>query len=103
MLEATAKDETGKQIFAAKRIYMSQCTDSRGPLMVLGPDKKLGIVRDTTFQPFAPKQEEFEVRLAAPVRKVDLELRLTYVLRPGDEIPIHRWQRRVAVEGLFKP
>lgn len=79
---------------------MSQCTDSLGPRMVLGPDKKLGIIRDTTIQPFKAKREEFEVRLTGSPLSVELRLRLAYVLRPGDEIPVHLWQEKVPVVDL---
>ena len=53
--------------------------------MVLGPDKKLGLIRDTSIQPFAPKEETFEIELPAAVREVGLEVKLTYQPRPGDE------------------
>ena len=80
---------------------MPQCTDSRGPVMVLGPDKKLGIFRDTTFQPFAVKREVFEIRLDRPVSTLRISLRLVYQLRPGDEIQVHAWSREVDCSPLF--
>jgi hypothetical protein len=101
VLEATAKDDKGRELYKTQRIYMTQCTDSLGPVMVLGPDRKLGIIRDSTFQPFRPKREEFEIRLAGGIEAVDVELRLFYQLRPGDQIPIHHWQKRVPLAGLF--
>lgn len=101
VLEATAKDEKGREIFRNQRIYMTQCTDSLGPIMVLGPDRKLGIIRDSTFQPFRPKREEFEIKLNGGIKAVDIALRLFYQMRPGDQIPIHHWQKRVSVEKLF--
>ncbi|MCB2188646.1 MAG: hypothetical protein KQJ78_19680 [Deltaproteobacteria bacterium] len=100
-MELTAQDQGGATIFQTQRIYMPQCSDSLEPLMVVGPDKKLGILRDTSLQPFAPKREEFEIRLAAPTPAVRLNLRLTYELRPGDGIVIHDWQKTVAVGELF--
>ena len=101
MLYATAIDQNGQTVFSEERIYMPQCTDSLGPLMVLGPDKKLGIIRDTTFQPWAVKREVFDIRLAQPVKSLELRLRLVYRLRPGDEIPVHEWSRKVRVSSLF--
>ncbi len=101
MLEATAHDENGREVFKAQRIFMPQCTDSLGPLMVLGPDRKLGIIRDTTIQPFKPKHESFVIPLAAPCRELSLRVRLYYQLRPGQEIVLHRWSQKVPVAGLF--
>jgi len=101
VLEATAKDENGKELFKGKRIFMPQCTDSLGPAMVLGPDRKLGIVRDTTLQPFKPKRESFVIPLGQTCRELTLRVRLYYELRPGQEIPLHLWEKKVPVEGLF--
>lgn len=81
---------------------MPQCTDSLGPVMVLGPDRKLGIVRDTTFQPFAPKREQFEIKLARPTAWLGLAIKLTYQLRPGDEITIHEWQKKIPVASTYR-
>ncbi len=80
---------------------MSQCTDSRGPVMVLGPDKKLGIIRDTTFQPLRVKQEEFQIDLSKKLDLVEVEAAFSYVLRPGDEIPVDKIRRKVEVRDLF--
>ena len=99
----TAKTESGKEVFKARRIFMSQCTDSLGPKMVLGPDKKLGIIRDTSLQPFRPKRERFDIQLKKPPQSLNLDIRLSYVLRPGDQMPINHWQAEVPVLGLFKP
>ncbi|MBI4772797.1 MAG: hypothetical protein HY788_01220 [Deltaproteobacteria bacterium] len=96
-----AKTGKGEQVYQVKRIYMPQCTDSLGSVMVLGPDKKLGIIRDTTFQPFQLKRESFEIRLDEPTETIDIEIKLVYQLRPGDELPIHFWKRRISVEQLF--
>lgn len=97
----TAKDENAKEIYKQKRIFMPQCTDSLGPVMVLGPDRKLGIIRDTTLQPFKPKRESFVIPLSKPCRELTLGVKLYYELRPGQEIPLHIWEKRVAVDGLF--
>lgn len=80
---------------------MSQCTDSRGPVMVLGPDKKLGIIRDTTFQPFREKREAFQINLSQELLDLEVEATLSYVLRPGDVIPINRIKRKLEVRDLF--
>jgi len=79
---------------------MPQCTDSLGPRMVLGPDKKLGIVRDTSFQPFRPTSERFEIVLDQPAKTLAISLRLVYSLRPGDEMVIHHWRRDLDVRAV---
>jgi hypothetical protein len=101
VLVVTARTSDGKELFKARRIYMSQCTDSKGPVMVLGPDKKLGIIRDTTFQPLQLKREEFQINLTGHQRKVEVEAAFSYVLRPGNEIMVNRIKREVAVGNLF--
>lgn len=94
-------DENAKDIYKQKRIFMPQCTDSLGPVMVLGPDRKLGIIRDTTLQPFKPKRESFVIPLNRTCRELTLGAKLYYELRPGQEIPLHSWEAKVAVDGLF--
>lgn len=69
---------------------MPQAADSRGSQMVLGPDKKLGFLRDTSIQPFAPKEEVFEIALPPGVKKSDVEVSLRYEPRPGNVYPIHK-------------
>ena len=101
MLEVTARSRDGRELFKARRIYMPQCTDSLGPVMVLGPDKKLGIIRDTTFQPLQLKKEKFQIDLPGNLRQIEVEATFSYVLRPGDEIVINRIKREVVVGNLF--
>ena len=48
---------------------MPQAGDGRGPVMALGPDKKLGLLRDTSIQPFRPKEETFKSRSPKGSRK----------------------------------
>lgn len=69
--------------------------------MVLGPDKKLGIIRDTTFQPLRLKKEEFQIELSEKMPELVVEAELSYVLRPGDVIPIHKIRRKVRIRELF--
>ena len=80
---------------------MPQCTDSLGPVMALGPDRKLGIIRDTTIQPFRPKQEEMEIPITQGVKEVDINVTFSYETRPGDPIPIYRVKKTLSVYGLF--
>ncbi len=67
---------------------MPQPGDSLGSAMVLGPDKKLGFLRDTSIQPFAPKEETIEIDLPAGVREATVKVALSYQPRPGDVYPV---------------
>ncbi len=69
--------------------------------MVLGPDKKLGIIRDTTFQPLRQKQEEFQINLSKKLRELEVEAAFSYVLRPGDVIPVDKIRQKVDARDLF--
>ena len=77
---------------------MPQSTASVDNTMVYGPDKKLGLIRDTSIQPFASKVESFEIKVPETVEDVTVEVNLSYQLRPGDVYPIHRIVRQIPVE-----
>ena len=47
---------------------MPQAGDGRSRVMALGPDKKLGLLRDTSIQPFRPKEETFEIPVPKGIR-----------------------------------
>jgi len=89
VLDVTAENQSGEKFFECTRIYMPQSTDSLGPMMVLGADKKLGLIRDTSIQPFAPKEESFEIPITRGVNEVRVTVQLSYQPRPGDVYPIH--------------
>lgn len=93
----TASAPDGNKVFQTSRIYMAQATDSRSNHMVLGPDKKLGFIRDTSIQPFTPKEETIEIPLPPGVSDVDLEISLRYQPRPGDIYPLHNIKRKVTL------
>ncbi len=76
---------------------MPQATDARGTRMVLGPENKLGLIRDTTIQPFASKEETFEIPLPAGVTEAVLEIRLSYQPRPGNIYLIHSINQNVSL------
>jgi hypothetical protein len=99
VLEVTATSDQGKKIFETSKIYMPQSTASLDKTMVYGPDKKLGIIRDTSIQPFAPKEELFEIKVPGPIEKVNVEVNLSYQLRPGDTYPIHRIVKKLSIEA----
>lgn len=94
----TAKSLDGQKILQTKRIYSTQATDSRSTEMVVGPELKLGLIRDTSIQPFAAKEETFEVPLPAGIRDAVVEVNLSYRPRPGDIYPIHDVVRRVGLD-----
>jgi hypothetical protein len=94
----TAKSADGKRIFETSRIYASQATDSRSTQMALGPENKLGLVRDTSIQPFAPKEETIEVPLPQGLTEAVIEINLSYRPRPGDVYGIHKVIRPVSLD-----
>jgi hypothetical protein len=98
VLDVTASSPDGKKIFARSRIYSTQATDSRSTHMVLGPENKLGFIRDTSIQPFAPKEETIEVPLPGDVREVEIEVNLSYQPRPGNVYPIHQMKTKVSLD-----
>jgi len=97
VLEVTANAGDGKEIFRTSKFYMSQATDARSSQMVLGPDKKLGFIRDTSIQPFAPKEETFEIALPQGIADAVLEINLSYQPRPGNIYPIHKVVKTVSL------
>lgn len=66
--------------------------------MVLGPENKLGFIRDTSIQPFAAKEETMDIPLPQGVRKAELEVKLSYQPRPGHVYPIHCVKRQVSLD-----
>jgi len=98
VLDVTANSLDGKKIFRTFRNYAAQATDSRSSEMVLGPEKKLGFIRDTSIQPFAPKEETFEIPLPAGLKDAVIEVNLSYQPRPGNVYPIHKVTRKVSLD-----
>jgi hypothetical protein len=98
VLEVTANDASGKRIFQTSRIYATQATDSRSTETVLGPENKLGLIRDTSVQPFAPKEETIEIPLPAGLRTAQIAVNLSYRPRPGNIYPIHNVVRNVSLD-----
>jgi hypothetical protein len=94
----TASSPDGNKIFQTTRSYATQATDSRSSEMVLGPAKKLGIIRDTSIQPFAPKEETIEVPLPSDLRNAVVEVELSYRPRPDNIYPIHKIVRKVSLD-----
>jgi len=85
----TINDDQGRKVYEKQRVYMPQSTDGLDNAMVYGPTNKLGLIRDTSIQPFAAKKETFETSIPQGVKKVTVTVDLNYQLRPGDVYPIH--------------
>jgi hypothetical protein len=99
VLDVTATDDQEHKIFEASKIYMPQSGNSLNNTMVYGPDKKLGIIRDTSIQPFVPKEETFNIEIPKTVKVVTIKVDLNYQLRPGDVYPIQKTIRKVSVDN----
>lgn len=97
-MDVTATDSDGKKIFEASRYYHTQSTNALSTETVLGPEKKLGFIRDTSIQPFAAKEETIEIPLPPDVRAALVEVNLTYQPRPGNVYPIHKVVRKVSLD-----
>ncbi len=65
---------------------------------VLGPETKLGLIRDTSIQPVAPKEEAIEVPLPQGLMDAVIEVNLSYQPRPGNVYPIHKVVRNVSLD-----
>jgi len=89
VLDVTITDDTNRTLYAKSKVYMPQSTNSLNNDMVYGPTHKLGIIRDTSIQPFAPKTETLEATMPEGVGKVRINVDLSYQPRPGDVYPIH--------------
>jgi hypothetical protein len=97
VLEVTATGDQGHKIFEATKIYMPQSSNSLDNNMVYGPDKKLGIIRDTSIQPFASKEETFEIKVPETEKEVSVLVNVSYQLRPGDIYPIQNIIKKISV------
>ena len=98
VLDVTASTREGKKIFETSRAYIPQSTDSRSTQMVLGAANKLGLIRDTSIQPFSSKEETIEIPLPDGLRNAVIEVNLTYRLRPENIYPIHKVVKNVSLE-----
>ncbi|MHC1729190.1 MAG: hypothetical protein AB9866_24865 [Syntrophobacteraceae bacterium] len=77
---------------------MPQSTDSLDSVMALGPDRKLGLIRDTSIQPFTPKEESIEIPIPKGIKGANITVQLSYQPRPGDVYPIHSVTRNVTFQ-----
>ncbi|MCF8127302.1 MAG: hypothetical protein K9N10_02205 [Deltaproteobacteria bacterium] len=85
----TIDNDQGKKIYENRRVYMPQSTNELDDAMVYGPTHKLGLIRDTSIQPFMAKVETFEASVPQGAQKLRVTVDLNYQLRPGDIYPIH--------------
>jgi len=95
----TATTDQGEKIFGDSRIYMPQSTTSLDNTMIYGPTKKLGIIRDTSIQPFRAKEETFQVKVSKGIKRVNIRVDLSYQPRPGNVYPIHSVIRTLAIDS----
>lgn len=77
---------------------MPQAGDSLGSEMVLGPDRKLGFLRGTSIQPFAPQEESLEIDLPAGLREAVVTVALSYQPRPGNVYPLQEQSFTVSLD-----
>jgi hypothetical protein len=103
VLDVTITDEMNRTLYAKSKVYMPQSTDSLSNAMVYGPTHKLGIVRDTSIQPFAAKAETFEASMPEGIGKVRVNVDLSYQPRPGDVYPIHHKTVELHLDKESKP
>ena len=85
----TIKNDQGKRIYENSKVYMPQSTNGLNDAVVYGPTHKLGLIRDTSIQPFTAKKEIFEAPMPLDVEILKVTVDLNYQLRPGDVYPIH--------------
>jgi len=97
-LDVTVKDKAGKEIFKDQKIYMPQSGNGYGQAMVYGAFAKLGLLRDTSLQPFMPSKETFEIKLPENMREAQVEVKLVFRHLPGDEVVIHKIARKVSLD-----
>ncbi|MGC2064358.1 MAG: multiheme c-type cytochrome ExtKL, partial [Thermodesulfovibrionales bacterium] len=97
-LDVLVRDAGGKELFRDQKIYMPQSGNGYSQVMVYGAFAKLGLLRDTSLQPFMPAQETFEIRLPEEVRNVLVEVRLVFRHLPGDEVVIHKVTKTVSLD-----
>jgi hypothetical protein len=79
VLDVTAKTKDGKEVFSDRKIYMLQCTDSRGSeapsdVMVYGAQVKMGYIVENTFMPLQTKVENYEIKFPYEDAEVFQEL-----------------------------
>ncbi len=98
VLEVTATAPNGQKFFEGTKFYMPQAGDGRSPIMVLGPDKKLGLLRDTSLQPFRPKEETFEIPVPKGIHEITVAVQLTYQPRPGNIYSLQTISRQVRID-----
>lgn len=63
----TAKTKDGQVVFTDRKIYMLECTDSRGfeqpsDVQIYGSQRKRGYIADSTFMPLQTKVEKYDIK-----------------------------------------
>jgi len=97
-LDVEVKDRDGKEIFKDQKIYMPQSGNGYSQAMVYGAFAKLGLLRDTSLQPFRPSKETFEIKLPENVREAQVDVKLVWRHLPGDEVVIHKITKKINLD-----
>lgn len=97
VLDVTAKTKDGNEVFTDRKIYMLQCTMSRGfeapdDVMVYGAQNKMGYIVENTFMPLQTKVENYEIKF--PYEDVEKEGKETRIIKSKEmDITVElRWQ-----------
>ena len=97
-LDVSIKDKDGKELYKDQKIYMPQSSNGYSQAMVYGAFAKLGMLRDTSLQPYRPSKETFEMKLPENVREAQVEVKLVWRHLPGDEVVIHKITKKASLE-----
>lgn len=93
VLEVTAKTEKGAQVFNYQKVWQELGTDLAGNQQLKAWEIKNTI--DLALQPRRTYTETLTIPLPEGTSVADIEAKLTYSHRPGEEFVVHRVQRRV--------
>lgn len=84
VLDVTAKNKDGKEVFKSEKIYMLHAGDSRneGDQMVYGPALKLSFLEENTFQPLQTKAETYDIKFPENTKDLDVNIELRFQYGP---------------------
>jgi hypothetical protein len=98
----TAKNNAGKEIFKASKIYMPIPQQlGRGDKMGRGPYEKSGLIRDTGLPPNRPVKEDFEILFPSGEYDMTVDVELMYLPFGNKESGQFTWQKvtkKVSIE-----
>ncbi len=97
-LDVVVRDREGKEIFKDQKVYMPQSGNGYSQAMVYGAFAKLGMLRDTSLQPYMPAKESYEIMLPPNVREAEAEVSLVFRHLPGDAYVIHSVKKNISLD-----